>query len=201
MNFVEFWNVTSFSTFGGFAYLSNSILPIDLSDFKATAISPNATRLNWSIESTSDIDQIIIQRSADGNTFNEIGDLQPARNPAASTNYSYADYSPFMNANYYRLKIVNNNGNISYSPIRVVRFNDNGGDVTIYPVPVTIGQLTVNTSALRASIGALSVRLFNNMGQVIMNETMQSGTSKNFSIPGYCKGSFIEFGIKIKERL
>ena len=66
--------------------------------------------------------------------------------------YQYTDTHLASGGNYYRLRMVDQNGQYSYSPIRVIDGSGSGG-ITIYPNPVQNGNLyissTVNTQFIR----------------------------------------------------
>ena len=193
INFAEFWNVTSFSTFGGFAYKNfpNIAVPLGLEEFRAAAINAYAIQLDWTISSEQNTDHIIIERSIDGRTFSETGRLPATSNASSPISYSYTDNNPQSPINYYRLAIVEKNGTTTYSDIRKVKFDNNNDLVKVYPVPVAAGQLTVNASALQAGMGRLTIHLINDLGQPVLSQMIQAGTSKIFSTSGIAKGTYM----------
>ncbi|MCP6726001.1 hypothetical protein NL526_28495, partial [Klebsiella pneumoniae] len=76
--------------------------------------SPNAL-IQWQTGSESGIDHFELERSADGNTWAVIGTLA-ASNNANGFSYSYKDPTPQPTA-FYRLKITEQSGSYSYSPV------------------------------------------------------------------------------------
>ena len=54
---------------------------------------------------------------------------------SAAGTYHFTDDKPHTSTNYYRLKIVDKDGSIEYSSIRIIK-NDVSFDVTLYPNPV-----------------------------------------------------------------
>ena len=75
-----------------------------------------------------------------------------AANGSGVENYQYTDTHLARGINYYRLRIVDLNGQYAYSPIRTINGSAAGG-ITIYPNPVQNGNLyvssTVNTQLVR----------------------------------------------------
>lgn len=61
---------------------------------------------------------IIVERSSNGKHFSAITTLSDNKQVAE---FAFADRSPLRNTNYYRLKIADNKGNISYSKTMVVQ--------------------------------------------------------------------------------
>lgn len=61
---------------------------------------------------------IAVERSKNGKRFSGIGNFSDNKEIAE---YSLADESPLKNTNYYRLRITDNKGNVSYSKLMVVQ--------------------------------------------------------------------------------
>ncbi len=101
------------------------VLPITLENFTGYYLN-GSNILNW--ETVSDIHNynFIIERSANGINFEEIGTIYSDDGLNNSSQlYSFTDKSPFPVLNYYRLKQRETNGTISYSKIIVIKSRDN----------------------------------------------------------------------------
>ena len=72
-----------------------------------------------------------IQRSSDGRNFSTIQTIQSS-NSVSRTNYSLNDSKPLNGISYYRLKMVEIDGNANYSRIATVQFAT-GNSITVYP--------------------------------------------------------------------
>lgn len=120
-------------------------LPVELSEFEAKLDSKNHVLLNWTTMSESDNDYFIIEKSIDGENFEEIGLLDGSGNSSAELDYNYIDREPFPGVNYYRLKQVDFNGDFSHSFIAPVYFKLNlSSEFTLFPNPV-ISMVTLYT--------------------------------------------------------
>ena len=115
-------------------FISN--LPISLISFKAKKDNGNVS-LKWETESEQNNLQFIIERSANGTTFDSIGVVKGAGSSSKNINYLFIDKSPFNRANYYRLKQVDFDGKFSYSNVSFVDNHPNfdAGKLIIYPNP------------------------------------------------------------------
>lgn len=116
--------------------LAVSSLPVNLLSFTGTT-EGKTNRLEWVSTEETDFDHYELERSTNGNLFQEIGRVQPA---TAGTNnerqYVFNDNSPNVGLNYYRLRIVDTDGTFAYSRI-VTLFNDEqGGTFSLFPNPV-----------------------------------------------------------------
>jgi uncharacterized delta-60 repeat protein len=102
-------------------------LPLVLSQFYAQKQTSKVV-LQWQTTSEEDVKHFVIERSSDGKAYKAIGQVAAAGNSTTKKDYMYADQSPFVPANnYYRLVMVDADGNYKYSKILIVKFD---GQVT-----------------------------------------------------------------------
>ncbi len=130
---------------GGYTVIYNSnsvvvtrsaILPVKLVVF--TAISQAAgIELKWQTAAEQNTKQYIVERSADGVAFVEIGTVSAAGNSNTARSYSFTDRQPFQNVGYYRLKSLDNDGVFEYSKIVEVSNKAAVTALSVYPNPVT----------------------------------------------------------------
>ncbi len=111
-------------------YNQPSTLPVSLLNFSAKKKNTSID-LSWATEAESDMSHYELQRSPDGRNYLSIYTIQ-SRNIISRMNYSYNDNKPLSGISYYRLKMVEVDGSISYSKIVTVQFAT-GNTVTIYP--------------------------------------------------------------------
>lgn len=99
--------------------IKNSVLPLELIDFQAIQKEP-FINLNWTTAREVNIEQYEIERSEDGETFKHIKTITALGNNNETRAYTTIDEQPLEGKSYYRLKIVEENGQYEYSPVRVV---------------------------------------------------------------------------------
>ncbi len=175
-----FWNGTNWAItfdiigFSGF-YLHTSLgagaLPITINYFNGSKQGSNHL-LNWKVTCQSTPRATMtLERSADSRNFTGITTIVA---DAARCNqpFDYTDVQPLKGMNYYRLKMVDDNGAISYSGIVALLNAVKGFEIiSIAPNPVTTGNFKLNvTSATAATM------------QVIITD-MQGRTVNRQSIP------------------
>ncbi len=112
---------TSFSAFT-IGYVLNSALPIKLLSFTGKKGTDNAV-LFWKITDNSTPAKFEIIKSADGKNFVAIGAVSGLE---GKLNYSFTDNSLVSGNNYYRLKMFDIDGTVSYSSIIVIMNGSNG---------------------------------------------------------------------------
>ena len=101
----------------------NIQLPIELGDFTAIPRT-NDNALYWQTFTENNNELFIIERSADGERFESIGDVPGAINSLERLDYSFFDKEPFPGQSYYRLRQVDSNGQFSYTHIVSVTRED-----------------------------------------------------------------------------
>jgi len=97
-NFYRAWTLSS---------LANP-LPIELTNWTGTCTGKDV-KLTWTTASEHNNNYFAIEKSADAQTWSEIGRVNGAGNSISSINYSYIDANP-SGLSYYRLSQVDNNG-------------------------------------------------------------------------------------------
>lgn len=138
INFVR--SSANISTFSPFTIGTNNltnILPVQWQSFEA-AWTGTGVRLDWSTAAAWDADYFGVERSIDGVRYHELGRVA-AQNTHQVTRYSFDDWSPERPAGgtlYYRLRQVDLNGEIRYSPVRALPLDRFSGGLNIYPHPL-----------------------------------------------------------------
>lgn len=115
VNYAEFDGVAGFSGGTGVYIVSNTLitLPITVSSFSGVCAS-NSVLLTWTINTVSNSLQLEIQRSADGSSWEQIGQTGAAES-------DFTDANPLKGANnFYRLKLADADGRSTYSGVIVV---------------------------------------------------------------------------------
>ena len=112
-----------------------AILPVKLVNFTATK-KEIASLLNWATTQEINSKHFVIERSADGIVYTALATVLAAGNSFITKNYTFIDEKPHAGNNYYRLKMVDNDGKFEYSPVRIVNFATTVS-VKVLPNPAT----------------------------------------------------------------
>lgn len=135
-----------------------STLPVKLNSFVAFKSTGNSVLFNWSSESDEEQNHYQIQRSADGNVFVDlVNGLVKAQNSTKIIDYSHTDLAPLSGINYYRLKITEKMGKVSYSSVVLVKNMKTGSrNIKLYPNPSS-DYIQIETDAVQNSNGYVSI--------------------------------------------
>ena len=151
-------------------------LPVNLSRF-STAVSENKKIiLSWKAETEDGIKSYSIERSTSASSgFVIIGNVD-AKATTQHATHSFTDDSPKQNITYfYRLAIIDNTGKKNFSVTKSARINNDHLKITAYPNPTTgLIKLTLNQM-----IGNFNIKIFNNLGQIVLKQSVQNNNSTN----------------------
>lgn len=185
------------STFSPFTigYALNSALPTHLVSFTAKKLNSSA-QLNWRITENSTPETFEVLKSADGVHFSSAGKLPGF---SGKLDYNYTDNSLLAGNNYYRLKMIDKDGVVTYSQIVVVMNGTRGVTISSMIPTMVVDRARLNISSSEKGNMQLVVTDMNgrivhtqntaiNVGnqEVWLNATRIS--SGIFQITGYMNG-------------
>ena len=102
---------------------SNGVLPVKLIDFTGNKNNDKIV-LQWKVASEINVSHYAVERSEDGHSFVNIGQLNASNLLDIQMNYSFNDNLPFDGINYYRLVMIDKNGMFTYSKTISVTVNN-----------------------------------------------------------------------------
>lgn len=127
-------------SFRSFSYIEGTFLPAKLASFTAKSMTTNKVVLNWSTSQEKDASHFTIEKSLNGKDFSDAGILFSIGNSEVPQQYNFTDEirTGEKGLIYYRLKLVDLDGQIQYSPIRLVRIGEEkaNASILVYPNPV-----------------------------------------------------------------
>lgn len=154
-------------------------LDVALTSFDGHAME-DGNELTWTTAREEKMQQYEVERSSDGNHFEQLG-IVAAENKAGSA-YTFTDRSPLHGANFYRLKLVEQNGGSGYSKIITLR---NSADffhlIALFPNPVSTElSLQYTTSQDRQAV----LHIYDATGRLQQtNEVSLPYSAKMLTIP------------------
>ena len=83
--------------------------------FESIVIEDNKIKLNWFSLYKEKTEMFVIQNSKDGKTFIDITMIVSSTNEPITSEYDFIDVFPNRGKNYYRLKVVDFDGQFEYS--------------------------------------------------------------------------------------
>jgi len=142
-------------------------LPVELTSFegKQTGLS---NILTWKTASEQNNKGFHIEKSTNGNDWEQISFIDGNGTTTEISNYEFKDNQPFNGENYYRLKQVDFDGKFEYSNIvNITREQSNSQVVNIYPNPAS-DFLTIKID------NPTTFQIINEIGQIIITESISN---------------------------
>lgn len=149
---------------------TSTTLPVAWGNFTALA-STNKVLLKWTTLQEVNTSSFIVEYSEDGQSYRPIATLAARGNSSIASDYSFTHISPDLSKNnFYRIKEVDLDGKINYSPVRTVRFSKGSVVVVqVMPNPVKdVLQLSVQSNDIRIVLTDLS-------GRMVRSQIVQPG--------------------------
>ena len=167
-------------------------LPLVLSQFYALKQTSKVV-LQWQTTSEEDVKHFVIERSSDGKAYKAIGQVAAAGNSTTKKDYLFADQSPFVPANnYYRLVMVDADGNYKYSKILIIKFDGQlSTDMQIFPSYV---RDVLQVQLPNGLNGNVTLQIIDMNGRVIKRNNLASdgsALSTTVDVSNLIKGVYI----------
>lgn len=153
------------------------VLPIKIGTFTAVAYS-GKTLLKWTTESEANSDFFQVERSLDGSHYTALGVVNAAGSSSATLNYEYIDYDPKPGVNYYRLKLVDRDGQYEYSKVLTVVYKtSSSSQVTVVSSGVVWNKLNLVLSSPSQQTATIAV--FDAAGRILMTSSAELQVGEN----------------------
>ncbi len=178
-NNLSITHINSFSTPGVMVDLTScnypfNILPLGWSGFKAFATDNKSVSLYWSLYQQINNRGYYIEHGVDGKTWDSIG-YHSSRQGLGEIMYMFTDTRPSYGINYYRIRALDFEGNISYSKTCTVNVAGNATTVSIWPVPAK-NFINVQIESSNDYKGSV-IAIFNHVGRKVIAYTPRAGTN------------------------
>jgi hypothetical protein len=162
-------------------------IPVTLSNFSAT-LSNCQPVLKWTTQTEINSDKFELQRTTN-NGWSTIATIAAQGNSSTAKNYSFTDASLTTTAVklQYRLKMIDKDGTITYSPILPVNLNCNTRTLSVFPNPVQDGKLYIS---LNGATGRTESALQSVSGQTMRRAVLNNGTNV-LNLSGLASGMYI----------
>ncbi len=149
---------------------NDMILPVEYLEFDAVNVG-DYNHISWVTASEENSDYFVIEKSADGINYDELGTVTAAGFSTEYIEYNYIDENPLA-ISYYRLKNVDFDGQFAYSKVVVVNGESTEAveDFTFFPNPNKTGELNFIIDANRDETTQLEIRDIT--GRIVVRESL-----------------------------
>lgn len=153
---------------------SSTPLPVELAYFTGEKISLKQNLLEWETNSEINFNYFEIQKASNNRDFKTIGTIIQL----AGKKYSFVDEQILEQNNFYRLKMVDLNGEFSYSNIVYIHNKIQHLKIeNVFPNP---SNQDFNIE-LKDALNGLNISVFNQLGQIVERKKLE-GQQQNFNL-------------------
>lgn len=188
IRYVEFHNISSFSSFVFISSIEIDVLPVKLYGFNAVK-SGNTALLSWLTASESNNKGFEVQRSQDGLIWTNTGFVASQAQHGNSNEilrYEFTDYQPAKGKNLYRLKQLDRDGQFEFSPIRQLDFTSgSGSNIVLAPNPVDEKLRVTGLS------GKNAIMIYTTTGQIIWKAATDNVSEYIVNMSAYTAGVYM----------
>lgn len=158
-------------TFGGAVPL-----PVNLTAFTAR-LTGNTVKLDWQSSLEINCAYYEPEKSSDGITFTSIGNVK-----AGSKTYTYYDNSPLQGNSFYRLHIVDRDGQAAYSPVVALTTDIKPSDIKVFPNPASDELNIIAGNAGQVQLSDMAGRIW--------SQTRITADHNKVSLQGLARGLY-----------
>lgn len=149
-------------------FRQNIVLPVTITSISATRNRDVSVGVRWSVEQEVRIEEYVVERSADGQRFDQVGSVRASGQ--SSMNYEWIDRQALKQASFYRVKAIGTDGDIRYTKVARVASLTGSESVRVFPNPVA--DQTIHLYLDETDTNSYTVRLYNQSGQLVYSSTI-----------------------------
>jgi hypothetical protein len=144
-----------------------------LLSFDAVLSTNEEIRFTWLSSNQNNIDSYVIECSVDAINYEVVSIVK-----ASNEGQSHADYTTTTKVQkngmcYFRLKIIDNDGQFSYSRIIALQLSEDSSEITIFPNPSS--SSIINLNVLTKDPGKCDLKVMGRTGRIIYSTSIEGG--------------------------
>lgn len=171
-------------------FVGNSILPVKLLAFTGKP-TPQGNLLNWKLTANSASIQMELERSTEAGRFTKIYSIS-AGSSSNVLSFNYTDAQATGPVNYYRLKMIEADGKIAYSPVVAISNNVKGIEVMgMYPTLVSNSAFLSISAANTTTIRTVITDIYGRMVQQQTNTLAAGGNLIPVDVVRLATGTYL----------
>jgi hypothetical protein len=162
------------------------VLPIGLSDFKASLLENNEVFVKWTTLSEINNNFFTVQKTDDGIIYEDIETVKGAGTSHQTVNYNTTDKEPFEGLSYYRLKQTDYDGHCTYSDLSAVTVYRQQLKLNIFPNPSDGAEINIEINSLTGADKnnrEAQIIIYDSQGTPVFREIFKSAGQLTIRLP------------------
>lgn len=145
--------------------------PIILTSFDVSKTAENFVNIQFATSTEENVHKIYVERSSDARNFYTIFTITPVGARNKYTTYKLVDKTPLTGMNYYRLKEIDTDGNVSHFDIKGISISRAGARFQAF---YSGADIKVNLSSIK---GEYVLSLHDAGGSQIRSQSLKTGSN------------------------
>lgn len=160
-------------------------LPVSGLTFNATVVNSNKVNLQWNTASETNVSRFVLQRSTNGSSYTDISSFNSTSVNGAGASYQYLDAMAPTGIVYYRVLILDLDGNRNFTEVKTVELA-NSGVLSVYPNPAH-RELKISSGT---SLNNQTLRITNAAGQVSITKRLTGNAPYSVDVSTLRPGAY-----------
>jgi Secretion system C-terminal sorting domain len=145
--------------------------------------------LNWNTLNEKNVAHFIVEHGANSFSYVKIGEVNAVGNTTGSTDYTYTNNNPENGHNFYRLKMVNEDGTFNYSNVILLKTTINKSTISMFPNPAAT-QININVASI-IKIGT-QINVFDVHGKIMYQQQLEAGKgATSIDVQAWARGNYM----------
>lgn len=146
-------------------------LPVRLESFRGNALNEKTIGLDWVTAIEDNVSHFEVEQSANGRNWEVIGAVEAAGDSQIAQSYTFVDADVFERNNFYRLRMVDNDGSFRYSGIVIVEMDlSSEKALNVFPNPVIAAdntQFSIQLGGSWSEEQPVTAKLYDGQGRLL----------------------------------
>ena len=144
-------------------FKENNVLPIGFTSVNAFQKS-QGIQVEWKLATELGVKEYVVEKSLNGQNFTALATVK-SRNGNAATAYDVFDATAVKGDNFYRIKAIQQSGDLKISNVVNVKIGKGKSEIVVYPNPITDKNMSLQFRDQPQ--GIYSIQLINSVGQLV----------------------------------
>lgn len=150
-----------------YVVFKNGAVPLSTISVKAYT-KDNGAMVEWKTTQEVQLNSYEVEKSTNATNYTKMGTV--TANNAVANSYTLFDAAPQKGMNYYRIKIIGQDGSYKYSNTVQLNLTNIKETVSVYPNPIKGNSVSLQLGNLEK--GTYTVTIFNSIGQTVHTQTI-----------------------------
>lgn len=145
-------------------------LSVTFLSMTATSNADKSATIKWQVAIEVNLQHYEVEKGTSPTNFRQFGSNTLPIGGGNAASYTLTDFNPAKGINYYRIKAISKNGNITYSNIVKLDLFEKNNSVSVFPNPANGNTINLRFNDMA---GKYQYNIVNNVGQVMQTGNIQ----------------------------